>query len=383
MPASISSNTSSGPRRPAARDELAGPSAGTGTRHDVRHAEQRQHHPRELAPRGDLAQRPRRQPRVRRDHQLDRVRPARPAPALARAHLDRELARRAWPARPAARAPRRRAPAPPARDARTARPPVARAPPAPRQLRLGLSRETSARSSSSRRARQRSAWARTSAIEPPCFRSSRANSASRSSTSSSRPGEPSSPSTYERSAALERPGPRRRAPRRARHMPASCGSMPARRLQPARRPRPAARPRHRRRPRARSPRRPPNAAPRKRLEVAQALALTGQIRRLSLARRHPLDLVELEAEQVELALAPGGDRSQRPRPAPRDCAHARMPRPRCRAASPPSAPALTVEHVELHGREHQPAVLVLAVEGQQRAARARAGRPRVAERPHT
>ena len=43
-------------------------------------------------------------------------------------------------------------------------------------------------SSSSIRARQRSAWRRTSSIEPPCFRSSFATSARRSSTSSSRAG---------------------------------------------------------------------------------------------------------------------------------------------------------------------------------------------------
>ena len=57
----------------------------------MRHAQDRQHHPRQLAARGDLAQRPGRHPRVRRDHQRHLVRPARPAPVLARADLDLEL----------------------------------------------------------------------------------------------------------------------------------------------------------------------------------------------------------------------------------------------------------------------------------------------------
>ena len=73
IPASISSNTSSG---------VAGaPSPARGPWAAVRDAQQRQHHPRELAARGDLAQRPRRHARVRRDQSSTVSAPRGPQPS--------------------------------------------------------------------------------------------------------------------------------------------------------------------------------------------------------------------------------------------------------------------------------------------------------------
>ena len=103
-----------------------------------------------------------------------------------------------------------------------------------------------------------------------------------------------------------------------------------------------------------------------RLEVPQPLPLDRQLGRLILARRDALDLVELEREQVELALAAGGELAQI-RLARLDHEH---PSVSVADAGPEvrhGFAAETVEDVELHRREHQLAVLVLAVEREQRA----------------
>ena len=103
------------------------------------------------------------------------------------------------------------------------------------------------------------------------------------------------------------------------------------------------------------------------LEVAQPLALRGQLGLLGLARGGALDLLELPHQQVELAVARAGARLQ--------LLQRRLGRARLgvrlrarRAALRLLRPAEAVEDVELRGGERELAVLVLAVEGQQRAA---------------
>ena len=57
----------------------------------MRHAENRQHDPGQLPARGDLPKWTGGHPRIRRDHERDLVRSARPASVLARMDLDLEL----------------------------------------------------------------------------------------------------------------------------------------------------------------------------------------------------------------------------------------------------------------------------------------------------
>ena len=114
------------------------------------------------------------------------------------------------------------------------------------------------------------------------------------------------------------------------------------------------------------------------LEVAQALALGGQLGLLGLARVGALDLLELPHQQVELAVARAGAGLQRLE------RRARLADLGVggRARGAPGrllGPAEAVEDVELGGGERELAVLVLAVERQQRAARvAQVGRRRAA-----
>ena len=153
------------------------------------HPHQRQHHPRQLAAGGDLAQRP---GRARRDWARSGTRPPRrrwppaasgapgptsnPAPSIA------SSARRSRTAAARRGASRRRALGCSRAPARPARPrPVA-------SSAVSSSRAVSAPSSSAARARQRSAWASTASIVPPCLRVSRSSSARRSSTSCRRAG---------------------------------------------------------------------------------------------------------------------------------------------------------------------------------------------------
>ena len=103
-----------------------------------------------------------------------------------------------------------------------------------------------------------------------------------------------------------------------------------------------------------------------RLQMPQPVSLNCQLRSLILARRDALDLVELERQQVELALTPGGElvhvrKALLELSYPAVCIGHALPEPTLQQ------PAVTVEDVKLDGREHQLAVLVLAVEGQQRA----------------
>jgi hypothetical protein len=102
-------------------------------------------------------------------------------------------------------------------------------------------------------------------------------------------------------------------------------------------------------------------------EVPEALALRGQLGLLGLAGSRPLDLLELPHQQVELAIA-------RPR-ARLQLGQSRLGRARLgvrlragRAALRLLRPAEAVQDVELRRGERELAVLVLAVERQQRAA---------------
>ena len=104
-----------------------------------------------------------------------------------------------------------------------------------------------------------------------------------------------------------------------------------------------------------------------RLEIAQTVALHDQLGGLILGGRHALDLVELEREQIELALAAGGQLAQL-RLAFLDPADPRIRPPNELAQRDLVAPAVGVEDVELDRREHQLAVLVLTVEREQHAA---------------
>ena len=90
----------------------------------VSDAEEREHHPRELAARGDLAQRPGRQPGVRRDQKLDGVGPRGSRTILPLGAARPRIGRPPSPARPAATAPRRRAAARPGAVAALSFPPI-------------------------------------------------------------------------------------------------------------------------------------------------------------------------------------------------------------------------------------------------------------------
>ena len=102
-----------------------------------------------------------------------------------------------------------------------------------------------------------------------------------------------------------------------------------------------------------------------RLEVAQALARAEQLVLLVLRRVGRLDLLQLEGEQVELALARAGALAQL-RQRRLELAHAHVGRRERRAARQVRRAAEAVEDLQLRGGEHELAMLVLAVERQQR-----------------
>ena len=267
---------------------------------------QRQHHPRELAAGGGIAERRRRHPRVRRDPQLDRLAAAR-----------RRSRRRAARGRPRASAPVHRQlrqlggdllaqrPGRLGRDFARASRRAARAAPRPRRARprarrraLGAARGARSRPGSARRGR---------APRRRCRRAcacSRSSASSRSSTASSRSGIGLDP--VEVAAQLRRQVGRAR-PRALRR---ALAERVERRVDARRRRAAAPRPRRARRRaaavllgRRRSPARRRAAASRSALGVAQAVALGGQLRVLGRVGRDLLDLGQLEAEQVEVALA--------------------------------------------------------------------------------
>ena len=215
IPASISSKTSV--PAPAARAEAA----------------QRQHHPRELAAGGGVAQRRRLDPGVGRDAQLDRLAPVRrrsrrgAAPARPRAWRPAIASRSSSAATrfssgPAASA-RPALSCSPSSLARAARPRPA--PPRPRR------RGPPAPSSRSISARQRSAWASTDSTLPPCLRSSRSIASSRSSIAGEPPGVGLDPLERSRAARRRRRPARPRARRAARRSRRAPGSTPADALQ--------------------------------------------------------------------------------------------------------------------------------------------------------
>ena len=156
----------------------------------AREARQREHHAGELTARRRVAQRRDGHPRVRCDPELDRLRAACAESVRLGGRAERNLQARA-----VHRQPRERLgdgllelrsrllarlvsfAASPARSERDTSTRCASSP-----------ASSSAPSSRSISARQRSAWAITASIEPPCFRSSRSISARRSSTASRRPG---------------------------------------------------------------------------------------------------------------------------------------------------------------------------------------------------
>ena len=103
------------------------------------------------------------------------------------------------------------------------------------------------------------------------------------------------------------------------------------------------------------------------LEVAQPLALGGQLVLLGVARRGGVDLRQLPLEQVELAVTRPGALAQRHELAEQR-ALARMDGGERLAPLRLLRPAEAVEDLQLRRGQHQLAVLVLAVERQHRAA---------------
>jgi hypothetical protein len=101
--------------------------------------------------------------------------------------------------------------------------------------------------------------------------------------------------------------------------------------------------------------------------VAQPLALGAQVLGLGLARIRGLDLAQLPLQQVELPIPGAGPRAQLVQP--RDQLPLARVQTRERAAPRRLGRATeAVQDLELRRREREPPVLVLAVEGQQRAA---------------
>ena len=104
-----------------------------------------------------------------------------------------------------------------------------------------------------------------------------------------------------------------------------------------------------------------------RRKVPQALALGEQRLLLRLARLRAVDLLQLPLEQVQLAVARAGPRAQ----LLELLAQRSLARVGGREPLAPRGllrPAEAVQDLELRGGEREPAVLVLAVEGQQLAA---------------
>ena len=214
----------------------------------------------------------------------------------------------------------------------------------------------------------RSAWASTASIVPPCLRLSRSNCASRSSTSSRRPGVASSP---RRSGAARRRG-RRPRRRRARARSASASSS---RIDPgARR---APRPRRPGRAAAPPPRPPP---PDERLERRPPATRRAGPRRgaAARARRPARPPPPRSAPPRSISSSSHTSRSSSRSRAPARLAQLvqrRLGRARLAYASAQAArraacsgTAEAVEDPQLRRGERELAVLVLAVERQQRAA---------------
>jgi hypothetical protein len=101
--------------------------------------------------------------------------------------------------------------------------------------------------------------------------------------------------------------------------------------------------------------------------VPQALALEQKFLLLLHARADLLDLAQLEGDEIELALA-RTDLTLQLGELALELTHARMQRPHARASLRLGGAAERVEHVKLDAGQHQPAMLVLAVEGQHAAA---------------
>ncbi len=220
---------------------------------------------------------------------------------------------------------------------------------------------TSASASSSRRARQRSACSSTASIEPPCLRARRSSSARRSSVASSSPGAASR--ALAGAAQLGRD-----VLRLDERSVQRVGELVERRIDAADVVERAGR-RGQQRARAGAVlglerRRAADRRAAQRLDVAQAPATAQQLLMLGRAGLDALDLVDLERQQVELALPRPGPlaqllerRVQVAQVAPRVGAFG--PARRLRGAAEP------VEQVELRTGQRQLAMLVLAVERQQ------------------
>ena len=289
------------------------------------------------------------------------------------------------PARRARRRPARRAARPPLRRAGVSfAGELARARARPRPSRASSSAaRSSALSSRSISARQRSACASTDSTLPPCLRSSRSSASSRSSTASSRPGRPRCRRGRRAARPRRRRARRPSAPTRSRER-VERGVDARRPRQRGARPRASAAARRRRRPprRRRSPpgrRRPrPRAAPRR---GAGARARRRARRSSPGSGADRLDLGELVAVEVEVALARAlalaqlGQLALQP-PAPRDAPRGS----RARQLEVLGA-GEAVEDLQLGRGDRQLAVLVLAVEGEQPRRRAASGRPPRPARP--
>ena len=100
------------------------------------------------------------------------------------------------------------------------------------------------------------------------------------------------------------------------------------------------------------------------VEVPQAPAVGAQLRVLVLARRKRVDLLDLEREQVEVAIARPGELAQR-RDFTLEREHARVARGELRARDGGLGAGEAVEQLELRRCDRQLAVLVLSVEREQ------------------
>ncbi len=120
------------------------------------------------------------------------------------------------------------------------------------------------------------------------------------------------------------------------------------------------------------------------VHLPQAPALCDQLLLLLLARGERLDLLDLEGQQVEVAVARAGALAQLCEPV-LELARPRVYPAEVVAGGELLATAEAVQEVELGGREHEPAMLVLTEEGEQPAAErlevARRGRAPLDECP--
>ena len=288
---------------------------------------QRQHHPRELAARGGVAQRCRPDARVGRDPQLDRLGPVGPvalgvrlrattsrlAPAIASCSSSAATRDSSCPAalRPAAGQLRGAAAARRSSAAASSRLELGRA-------LLGVLRAARSPPGSARRARA------PRRCVPPCFRFSRSRTPRRSSTAAEAARVGLDPIEVGAQLARQVVELDRAATRSARPVPVELRRRPRRRPGSRPAPRPAGRPR-RRRPRS-SPAiaaealaaasRSPSAWRSRSRSASELIPLLGGV------GRRGLDLGELEAQQVEVALA-RARRARAARPAPPPAASTR------------------------------------------------------------